>query len=369
MILHHRNSRSLVLKHPLTTLGLACSSRLNALLKSDERKMKSKGIAYCLAILIAVFLSFSASAQEQKKPRKIRIGIPSWSGTFLTLLAAKKHGFYAREGIDAEVIVVNSAISPQALAAGEIDFDTSTTRDMSLALKGVPVRVVMALAQAPVHALIVRPEIRTPKDLKGKILGIDTPKTLNERLIILGLKKYGLVPGVDVNLLPLGGGGSDVRVTALLTGKVDGTLLSAPHSTIATLRHGFRTLFVARDFSGIYSSSLATTTEKMRRDPDAIVRTIKGTIEGIRLLRNNRGEFLKLLAQQIRITDSQLAEATYKDYLDTVPENGIPPETATLETIAFVKELLGMVREVPVSQVADWSFAEKALKELKAGNR
>jgi ABC-type nitrate/sulfonate/bicarbonate transport system substrate-binding protein len=324
-------------------------------------------ISCCLLIFTIVLIGFSAAAQERGKPEKIRVGIPSWSSTYFSLIAAKKHGYYARHGLDVEVIVVHSAISPQALASGELDFDTSTTRDMSLALKGVPVRLVMALTKAPVHALIVKPDIRTAKDLKGRILGIDTPKTLNERLIILGLKKYGLVPGVDVSLLPLGGGGSDVRLTALLTGRVDGTLLAAPFSTLATLKHGFRTLFVARDFSNVYSASLAATTDKMRRHPDAIVRAIKGTIEGIGLLRNKKGEFLKLLAQEARVTDSQLAEEIYKEFLETVAENGIPPDSATIETIAFVKDLLGMTREVPISEIADWSFAQRAIKELKEG--
>lgn len=330
--------------------------------------MEPPKIGFCLSIATAIFfVACSSAAQELGKAQKVRIGIPTWSATYFSLIAAKKHGYYARHGVEVEVIVVHSAISPQALASGEIDFDTSTTRDMSMALKGVPVRVVMALSKAPVHALIVRPEIRTAKDLKGKILGIDTPRTLNERLITLGLKKFGLVPGADVTLLPLGGGGSDVRMTALLTGRVDGTLLSAPFSTMATLKHGFKTLFVARDFSGIYSSSLVATTEKMRRNPDAIVRTIKGTVEGIGLLRSNKAEFLKLLAQEARITDSQLAEEIYREFLETVSENGIPPESATLDTVAFVKDLVGISREVSISEVVDWSFAQKALKELKEG--
>jgi len=331
-------------------------------------QMAARGIRFCLLISTAIlFVGFSTAAQELGKAQKVRIGIPSWSSTYFSLIAAKKHGYYARHGLDVEVIVVHSAISPQALASGELDFDTSTTRDMSLALKGVPVRLVMALTKPPVHALIVKPDIRTAKDLKGKILGIDTPKTLNERLIILGLKKYGLVPGADVSLLPLGGGGSDVRLTALLTGRVDGTLLSAPFSTIATIKHGFKAFFVARDFSGVYSASLAATTDRMRRHPDAIVRTIKGTIEGIGLLRNKKGEFLRLLAQEARITDSKLAEEIWKEFLETVPENGIPADSATVETIAFVKDLLGITREVPISEVADWSFAQKALKELREG--
>ncbi len=109
--------------------------------------MPARRIRVSLLIAAAILgVACSSAAQELGKAQKIRIGIPSWSATYFSLIAAKKHGYYARHGVEVEVIVVHSAISPQALASGELDFDTSTTRDMSMALKGVPVRVVMALS-------------------------------------------------------------------------------------------------------------------------------------------------------------------------------------------------------------------------------
>lgn len=329
--------------------------------------MVSRRSSVCLLTLMVLCGASSATAQEQAKLRKIRIGIPSWSHTYLSLIAAKKQGFYARYGVETELIVVQSSIAPQALMSGEIDFGTSTTRDITVALRGGPVRLVMALSKAPVHALIVKRDIVTAKDLRGKTLGSDFPKGFVERLLMLGMQKYGLVPNRDVTLLSLGGGGSDVRVAALLTGKVDGTLISPPHTTVAIFKHGFRTFFYVREFSGIYSATLATTIDKLNKDPEGIMRTIKGTTEGIRFLRSNKPEFLKLLAQEARITDNQMAEQIYKDFLDVVPENGIPPDSATMETINFVKEDLGITREIPMSDVVNWSFAQRALKELKEG--
>ena len=316
---------------------------------------------------MAISLAASAAAQESAKLRRIRVGIPTWSHTFLSLIAAKKQGFYARQGVDVELIVVQATIAPQALLSGEIDFDTNTPRDLTLALRGGPLRLVLALNKAPIHALIVKPDIHTAKDLRGKTVGSDFPKGFIERLLIRGMQKYGLVPNRDVTLLSLGGGGSDVRVAALLAGKVDGTLISPPHSTTAVFKYGFRTFFYVREFSGLFSGSLAVTTDKIKKDSDAIVRMIKGTIEGIRFLRSNKSEFLRLLAQEARVTDSQMAEQIYKDFLDVVPETGIPPDSATQETINFAKEDLGIIREVPVSEIVDWSFAQRALKELKEG--
>lgn len=329
--------------------------------------MSGRRSCICFLTFLAVGIASLALGQEQGKLKKIRVGIPTWSHTFLSLIAAKKQGFYARHGVDVELIVVQATIAPQALITGEIDFDTNTPRDLTLALRGGPLRLVLALNKAPIHALIVKPDILTASDLKGKTIGSDFPRGFIERLLMRGMQKYGLVPNRDVTLLSLGGGGSDIRVAALLAGKVDGTLISPPHSTNAIFKHGFRTFFYVREFSGLFSGSLAATTDKINKDPDGIVRMIKGTIEGIRFLRNNKSEFLRLLAQEARVSDRQMAEQIYQDFLDVVPETGVPPDGATIETINFAKEDLGITREIPMSDVVNWSFAERALRELKEG--
>ncbi len=327
--------------------------------------MIDRSLRIYLATALAIAIAWPALAQDAPRIRKLRIGIPTWSHTFLPLIAAKKQGFYARQGLDVELIIVQATIAPQALITGEIDFDTNTPRDLTLALRGGPLRLVMALNKAPIHALIVKPDIQTANDLRGKTLGSDFPRGFIERLLIRGMQKYGLVPNRDVTLLSLGGGGSDIRVTSLLAGKVDGTLISPPHSTTAIYKHGFRTFFYVREFSGLFSGSLAATTEKINRDPEGIVRLLKGTIEGIRFLRSSKSEFLRLLAQEARVTDSQMAEQIYKDFLDVVPETGIAPDSATQETINFAKEDLGITKEIPISELVNWSFAQRALKELQ----
>jgi NitT/TauT family transport system substrate-binding protein len=319
----------------------------------------------CLFLLAVYVSSPLAAAQEAKKLKKIRVAVPSRSFGFLPLSVAEKKGFFAQEGLALEMVLMRPTISTQALVAGEIDFDTVSTRDIAAALNGLPVRIVMALDVGPTQTLIVKPGIRTMKDLKGKTLGVGGPKTLTDVLIRKALQKFGFVPDVDVKLVPLGGGGSEVRLAALLAGKVDGTMLSPPHSTIVLTRHGFVGLLEAKDVSGVLSANLATTTTAMKNSPAAIIGAIKATLRGARFFRENKGEFIHLLAQETGIKETDMAERIYKEFLALASPTGIASDAAMRESLLFVQESLGIAKEASVSDIADWSFAQRALEELK----
>jgi hypothetical protein len=48
------------------------------------------------------------------------------------------------------------------------------------------------------------------------------------------------------------------------------------------------------------------------------------------------------------------------------PETGIPSEAAMRETMESGKEIQGIARTVAITEVADWSFAQKAFRELQS---
>ncbi len=319
-----------------------------------------KSIVLALIPLITLLYT-SASGQESKKPELIRVAIPSRSVTYFPLIAAKNQGFYLRQGLDLELILMRPTISTTALLTGDIDFSTVLNRDLGAALSGMPIRLVMALTTGPSHLFIARPEIRSMEQLKGKTLGIDGPKQIIEVLIRKGLEKHGLVPQTDVKFLTMGGAGSGDRLAALVAGRIDGTLLTPPHSTRA-VKQGYRELFAGSDGSKMSGAGLSTTMTKMQKDPGALIRTIRATLEGVRFLRNNKSEYGKLLAQETGIKDAETANDLYEDFMKLAADTGITPDDSILESIAFLRDLIGITRKVSISEVADWTFAQQAAK-------
>ena len=78
------------------------------------------------------------------------------------------------------------------------------------------------------------------EDLKGKVLGVAGVRSVSDVSLRLLLTKYGLLPDVDVKIVSLAGSG--IRLVSLQGGKIDGTLLLAPHNK-AAVKLGFRELF------------------------------------------------------------------------------------------------------------------------------
>src|SRR5258708_5585111 len=106
----------------------------------------------------------------------LRIGVPSPSVSYLPLIVAWKMGFLAQEGVQAEFIVMKPSIIPPAMVNGEIQFTTATGTATGAALRGFPFKTVIFFSSKLMDSLITGPEIRSFGGLRGKIIGIYTPR-------------------------------------------------------------------------------------------------------------------------------------------------------------------------------------------------
>ena len=324
-----------------------------------------KRLEFWLALLICVWrlLVSDGWTQETKKLQKLRIGIPSRSMSSFPHIVALRQGFYQQSGFDVELIVVSSGIpAVQAVVAGDLDFTTTGNVATLAALRGMPIRNVMISSTATDQTLVVRPEIRRVEDLKGKVVGVAGIRSISDVSLRLLLPKYGLTPDVDVTIVSLGGSG--VRLTALQGGKVDGTLLSAPQNKTA-VKMGFRELIFMKDLRGVPSGSLSTSVRKIQNDPDSILRTITVTLRSLRFIKQNKEDVLKLMSKELGIKDREIGSMVYDDGIKLYSDTGIPSDASVMEEITIAKEILGISRDVSLSEVADWSFARAALKGLK----
>jgi NitT/TauT family transport system substrate-binding protein len=303
-------------------------------------------------------------AQETKKPDRVRIGVITSSIT-LPFIAAKRQGYFQRYGVDVELVLIRPPLQTPALLNGDLDFSTITTRDIGAALNGLPIRLVMVLVTRPQHVLVVRPEIRSVKDLRNKTLGISGPKQLEDVLLRRFLVREGLTPDIDLRLLPMAGAGSDVRMTAMMTGRIDGTMLAGTHPLVAAKR-GYNILFSARDVSNMVSTTLAATTQKIQKQPHVIIGTIKGTLQGFEYLKQNKAEFMALFAQDSGVKDPESLEEAYVHFFRDRTPDGIVPDEFIYETVDFVKQTQGVTRTVDLKEIADWSLARRAAQELKS---
>jgi ABC-type nitrate/sulfonate/bicarbonate transport system substrate-binding protein len=325
-------------------------------------KSKNSWIGSILIFLLAG-LSHPALSQERTPLKSIRIGMPNRGVPNLGLMAAQRYGFFRAQGLEAELIVMRPSISLQTLMAGDLDYSTVLASAARASVSGLPLRIVMALTVGQDFSLVVRPDIRRVEDLKGKTLatsGVGEFTDVGARIV---LKKYGLVPEVDVKLRALFGN-HPLRLSALQAGQIDGTIMTMPYNKIA-VKMGFRELVHLREFIKTPQGGLVTTVQKIRNEPDLVLRTVKAALMANRFLKENKSEFMKLLAKESGVNDAVVAGLIHEEIVKLYSDTGLVSDEAMQEFMANSKESLKVSWEVSISEVADFTFARKALSEFK----
>jgi len=331
-----------------------------------ERRLKHKSkkrLAESLLILLLCCLSHPALSQERTTLKTIRIGMPNRGVPNLGLVAAQRYGFFRAQALEAELIVMRPSLSLQTLMAGDLDYSTVLASAARASVSGLPLRILMTLTVGSDFSLVVRPEIRRIEDLKGKTLAVSGVGEFTDVGTRLLLKKYGLTPETDVKLRALFGN-HPLRLSALQAGQIDGTVMAMPYNKMA-VKMGFRELVHLREVIRTPQGGLVTTVQKIRSEPDLVLRAVKASLMANRFLKEHKNEFIKLLAKESGIHDPVVAGLVYEEAVKLYSDNGLIAEDAMQEFIANSKESLKVSREVSPSEIADLSFARKAVSEIK----
>src|SRR5438128_934263 len=90
--------------------------------------------------------------------------------TWFPVKVAIEKGFFGFEGLEPQLIQMNGNVATVALANGYIDFALNISPVLNGAIQGLGTKLVAALNSRPLFSLVVRSEIKSPADLKGKYL-------------------------------------------------------------------------------------------------------------------------------------------------------------------------------------------------------
>ena len=114
-----------------------------------------------------LFSPNSSDAQD-----KLRVGLSSVSATSGSIWVAEEKSLFKKHGIDAEVIIIGGGASRvvSSLIAGEIQFSVGGGDSViRSSLRGADTVVMASPLKTGLQRLMVRPDIKTPAELKGRL--------------------------------------------------------------------------------------------------------------------------------------------------------------------------------------------------------
>jgi ABC-type nitrate/sulfonate/bicarbonate transport system substrate-binding protein len=129
-------------------------------------------------------------------------------------------------------------------------------------------------------------------------------------------------------------------------------------------RDGFNRIAYSGDYMSTYANGgIGITDEKIKTNPAEVLAFVRGTIKALQYSMKNRAEIVKIMPSYLGIKDPALIDQHYDLYLNRQSVDGSVDENWMKGAIEFTQKTLGgPVKEIPSSQVFDFSFVQKAAR-------
>jgi NitT/TauT family transport system substrate-binding protein len=312
---------------------------------------------YLIALVISLWVSEAGLARAEK----IIFAYPSPSTSFLPLVVAQKKGFFDPENLQPELVQIRPAVAIPGLTLGSVDYTTVLGSTIAARMRGVPLVITGVFADKPMDFLVGAKGIASPKDLKGKIIGISALGTATHFLTVRVLKAVGLDPEKDVTLRAVGDEG--LRLQALSTGLVQASLLGS-QGVIEGEKAGLKVIVAAADvIESLPFAGVTTTLAKLKENPQQIKRVLRAGLRGLRYVQDNKAGTVDVIQSWYRV-EREIAASTYDLARKSFSANGEVNEKGILLSMEFARTSGKFEKEISPLEIIDFNLLREVKKEL-----
>jgi len=318
-----------------------------------------------LLIIALVLMGVSTASGEEK----INFPVSASSKTlgYSPLWVASKLGFFDRQGLDTQVVLVNGADkSTMALVGGSVYVSSGGTDTVVAAVEqGADLASIGGIINGLTHYIMGGKKFKSFEDLRGANIGSSGLTSGTAFVLRRVLRAKGLEYPRDYNLINVGG--SAQSFLSLIAGKIDAAIIAVPlNYEAAALGHPI----IAKVVDYIPNYQLTEVTVKRswaEKNRPVVVRFMKGLVLAMRWMYDNKEPAIEFLSKELKLKPEQ-ARRGWEYYTENKIWN--PNAETNVEGVRTVIQISGE-RGVfkggalpPPSKYLDHSYVEEALKEL-----
>jgi len=249
--------------------------------------------------MLAICLStgFLASAGPAAAST-VKIGVQPWLGYGPWWIAAEK-GFFAKHGVDAEVVNFTwDADMSAAVASGRVQVIAAATNTLiAIRNQGVDLQGFLVLDSAyEADAVLAPNSVKSIAELKGKKVAYEAGAT-SDLLINYALKENGMsIKDIE----PINMAAADAGL-ALIAGRVDVAVTYEPYISAALRQgEGYKVLYTGAEKPGLISDVAVSSSTYIKENPKTIEALIKAWDDAVRFLNDNPDEGGKIIADAVK---------------------------------------------------------------------
>ncbi|HXV84635.1 MAG TPA: ABC transporter substrate-binding protein [Candidatus Binatia bacterium] len=310
---------------------------------------------WCASILLGAFLSL-ACPRLAVALEEIIVSYAGPSITFLPAEVARQRVFFREQNLDVKLLLTRSEVDRAALATGNVDYTLRAGSTFVSAARGLPVRIVLLGTMRPFWGLVVRPEVKSVSELKGKSMGV--PGLLGSQQISAKfiLKQHGLDPDRDVVYRVVDTG---TRIAAMLSGTIDSSMMDYGEAYRAK-KAGFKMLVNAADVHALLAGGLGVNIKKLRDQPDQVRRVLKALLQSLKYLQENPEGSQQVMMSWLKL-DREMAADIYQMAKNNYTKTGMVEEATMNSLVTTMLAEVG-IKNVAPAKLVDFSLLQEALK-------
>ena len=327
--------------------------------------MKTKSsLKFVGCCLLFVFVCFRASVAEAVE--SIVMGIISRSVEQLPTYAASDKGFFTREGIKTELVLIGSTDTlVQALIAGQLNVaivDPSSA--INAVERGASLKIVGGTVPIAAYTLVGCPKYKSVKELKGTTIGVVSLVSGSTIFLKEMLKSEGLEFNRDYSIIQ--GGPTTQRLASLKGCNTSATMILGGDLPRAR-EFGFNEIARLHDYiPDLQFHTFIVDSRWAESNSEILVRYLKAMVQAMQWAHAHKEEAAQLVTKHTSIP-LKYTRVTVEEYLSQgiISRDGSVNREGFQRLIDLMGEKLFKSRPYPgPDKYLDMSYLRRAHKDL-----
>jgi NitT/TauT family transport system substrate-binding protein len=319
-----------------------------------------------IAVLVIIAFALANASHVDAQSRKMTVGQTGTNPGTALFFIAQKEKFFAKHGLDVNIIKSNTAAAVQAMLSGSMHMATGSgaAAFTTATIEGAPPFVLVgSWVNVFPYKVMALKEIAKVEDLKGKTGHIGAPfGTIPDTALRFALTKLKLDPEKDVKLVQAAGADPATILASMDKGDVQFGILAAPFDRIAE-RRGYRTLLALPEL-GIPWQQNGEWVQRsyLKANRDNVVRFMRAISDAIKFYFQQKDKTVKYLAEFIgsKPEDTEYAYQLFAKWADRNPR----PKAETIQTtLEAIKKNTPKAAKANPASFIDTSIVDQLAKE------
>ena len=281
-------------------------------------------------------------------------------GSNAALWGAKEGGLFQKNGVNADLRLIESSLSVSALLANQVQVAAvGGSESLAAAAQGADLVGIATLGPVYPYKFEVPAAIKNKDDLKGKKVGVSRIGSSSDLATRIGLNKYGIDPNKDVSIVQVGS--ASARTAAMFSGALQGALVTPP-DTVKLEDKGFHPLFdMAAQKLPAANDMLMVKGDWLKGHRDVAQKIIDSVIQAAALEKKDRAFAENAMKPYYKLSDKRLLDAAYDYFVGSAnPVLPYPTAAQLKDALASVTKRIPAAKNYDLNKFIDASLVKSA---------